>query len=38
MQPTLTIGNTFIYSGVADKRKKYICSIEDYVIQPCELE
>jgi microcystin-dependent protein len=38
MQPTLFIGNTFIYSGVADSRKQYVCSVEDQTIQPCLLD
>jgi microcystin-dependent protein len=35
MQPTLFIGNTFIYSGVRDSRKEYVCTVEEQVIQPC---
>ncbi len=35
MQPTLFIGNTFIYSGVRDSRKTYVCSVEDQTVQPC---
>lgn len=35
MQPTLFIGNTFIYSGVRDSRKTYVCSVEEQTIQPC---
>jgi microcystin-dependent protein len=37
MQPTLFIGNTFIYSGVRDSRKEYVCTVEDQTIQPCLL-
>lgn len=35
MQPTLFIGNTFIYSGVPDARKEHPCIVVDPVIQPC---
>jgi microcystin-dependent protein len=35
MQPTLFIGNTFIYSGVRDSRKQYVCTVEEQTIQPC---
>ena len=35
MQPTLFIGNTFMYSGVRDSRKTYVCSVEEQTIQPC---
>lgn len=35
MQPTLFIGNTFIYSGVRDTRKEFPCVVVDPVIQPC---
>lgn len=36
MQPTLFIGNTFIYSGVADSRKTpYDCTLMPAVVQPC---
>ena len=36
MQPTLFIGNTFIYSGVADSRRTpYDCSVMPENVQPC---
>ena len=35
MQPTFFIGNTFMYSGVRDSRKTYVCSVEEQTIQPC---
>ncbi len=35
MQPTLFIGNTFIYSGVRDTNKRYVCSVKEQTIQPC---
>jgi microcystin-dependent protein len=37
MQPTLFIGNTFIYSGVADSRKSpFDCTMMPAVVQPCD--
>jgi len=35
MQPTLFLGNTFIYGGVKDERKPNVCTVMPQNIQPC---